>query len=81
MKLTKKQQDDILKQIIEDHEIKMDRYTKYTHEELDEFEKKGIGGDICRCQAVICNTMTVECVICGKIQPRFAKNYLRRNKE
>lgn len=58
---------------------KLSRFKHYTHKELSELERQGIGGDVCRCQAVIENTMTVECVMCGKILPRFARNYLKRN--
>ena len=79
-KLTLKERDELIEKIYKEVEEKINKYQKYTHEELDEFEKKGIGGDICRCQATLCNSMTIECVMCGKILPRFAKNYLKRCK-
>ena len=77
-KLTLKERDELIEKICKEREEQYNKYQKYTHEELDEFEKKGIGGDVCRCQAIICNTMTIQCVMCGKILPRFAKNYLKR---
>ena len=57
---------------------KMAQYKKYTHEELKHFEKVGVSGQVCTCQVEIMNTMTLECVLCGKIQIRFAKAYWRR---
>ena len=72
------ERDKLIKKIQKEVQRKFNKYHKYTHEELDEFEKKGIVGDVCRCQAIICNTMTIQCVMCGKILPRFAKNYLKR---
>lgn len=77
-KLTLSEQDELIEKIKKESYKLFNKYQKYTHEELAEFEKKGIGGDICRCQAIICNTMTIECPMCGKILPRFAKNYLKR---
>ena len=56
------------------------KYKTYTHKELNEFEKQGIAGQVCTCKREMVNTMTVECVICGKIQQRFAKRYVRRQK-
>lgn len=77
-KLTREEMNKFIEKIMKKHNENKDKYKTYTHEELKEFEKKGIGGDICRCRAIIDNTMTIECVMCGKILPRFAKNYLKR---
>ena len=76
--MMKQEDKEFVEKYLKEFKDRFNKYQKYTHEELDEFEKKGIGGDICRCQAIICNTMTIECVMCGKVLPRFAKNYLKR---
>ena len=83
MKLNKEQEAVIRKfgeELEEGFEKRMNKYPTYTHEELNAFEKKGIMGEVCMCPMKIANTMTIECVICGKVQMRFAKAFLRRQK-
>lgn len=70
-----------IEKICKDFEDRLAKYKQYTHEELAELEKKGIAGNVCTCKIVLCNSMTIECVRCGKIQPRFVKNYLKRCEE
>ena len=76
--MEKEEKEKLIKMIHEEFEKRLAKYKTYTHEELDEFERQGIAGDICRCKITLCNSMTIECIRCGKIQPRFAKNYLKR---
>ena len=64
------------KEMLKKFKDKLDRYKKYTWEELSKFEELGIEGEICFCNVKIANTMTIECVTCGKIQSRFAKQFV-----
>ncbi len=69
-------------QIIKDMKDKIakigNRYKTYTWEALSKFQELGIEGDVCMCNMKVANTMTVECIICGKIQQEYSKRYLRR---
>ncbi len=56
------------------------KYKTYTWEELSKFEELGIEGEVCICKIKIANTMTIECVNCGKVQSMYAKRFVRRNK-
>lgn len=76
-----KEQEEMLEKIDKDFQDKLNKYQTYTHEELDAFEKKGIMGEVCVCPMKIANTMTIECIMCGKVQSRFAKAFLRRQNE
>ena len=62
--------------IFKGFENKLNKYKKYTWEELAKFEKLGIEGEICFCNMKIANTMTIECVICGKVQSTYAKRFV-----
>ncbi|MCK5293662.1 MAG: hypothetical protein KAJ49_03345 [Arcobacteraceae bacterium] len=64
--------------IVKEFENKLNKYKKYTWEELNKFKEMGIEGEVCFCKIQIANTMTLECVNCGKVQPQFAKRYIRR---
>lgn len=57
---------------------KFENMKKYTHEELAEFKKKGIAGQVCICKIHIANSMTYLCPICNKVFPEYAKKYINR---
>jgi len=59
-------------------EKKMMSMKTYTHEELAKFKEKGVEGKVCICKLHIMNSMTLECPVCGKVLPEYAKAYARR---
>lgn len=62
-----------------DIDMNMTKFKQYTWEELRDFERLGIQGQICICTIRIANTMTLQCIRCGKILPQYARNYLKRH--
>lgn len=56
-------------------------FETYTWEELRKFEEEGVGGEVCSCEVILMNSMTLECLICGKVQRQYAKNWCKRNKD
>lgn len=78
MSLTKEQEKE-LQEMYERKKLEWDKYQKYTHEELAVFRKEGVEGQVCVCQYGIANSMTLECLSCGKIQMEYAKKYAKRN--
>ena len=57
------------------------KYKTYTWGELKKFEDLGIEGEVCFCRMKMANTMTVECVFCGMVQPMYAKRFVRSRKK
>ena len=68
------------KEMLKRFKDKLNKYKTYTWEELSKFEELGIEGEICFCKMKIANTMTLECVICGKIQSQYAKRFVENKK-
>ncbi len=64
--------------LFKEFENKLNKYKTYTWEDLAKFKKLGIEGEICFCNMKIANTMTIECVICGKVQSQYAKRFVER---
>ena len=76
-----KEQEEIFKEMMKEFDEKLDKYKKYTHEELSKFEKEGISGEVCFCNVNVANTMTIECVNCGKVQSQYAKRFVREKND
>ncbi len=77
MKLTPEQEQEFQK-ALKEFDKKKEQYKTYTWEELNTFEKEGVKGEVCFCRLKLANSMTIECVICGKIQSQYAKAFARR---
>ncbi len=77
MKLTPEQEREF-QGMLKEFDKKLNKYKTYTWDELAIFEKEGVQGEVCFCRLKVANTMTIECVICGKIQSQYAKAFARR---
>ena len=61
-----------------DFKKRMKEFKHYTWEELAVFKKEGVEGEVCTCKVILYNSMTVECVMCGKVDREYAKKYAKR---